>query len=305
MNWNREMKVIDLFCGVGGATLGFKRAGFEVILGVDIDEVALSSFKANHPEIETWQMDIMDLSAKDLPKADVILGSTPCTEFSIANRKRTCDMTLTYHFLKIVYHYKPRFWMLENVPGIARFLHGVRYNILNAADYGVPQRRKRCIAGKYPEPVPTHYEHHNSTLSGGTTLPWVLFGAIKHPDGARIVSKKGIAGAFRRANEMGKKGYRFDLQFVDDNDIMPTITATQFHGLRASSPVIWDNGILRQPSWLECVRAQSFPDDYVFKGTQEQRYHELGDAVPPLLAQAIALAIKEEAEGRDRDREGD
>ncbi len=288
------MKVIDLFCGVGGSTLGYKMAGFEVILGVDIDEVALSSYHANHPEIETWQRDIMQLSSEDLPKgADVILGSTPCTSFSIVNLKRICDTTLTYKFLKIIYDYKPRYWMLENIPGLAPFLHGVNYNILNAADYGVPQRRKRCIAGKYPRPTPTHFKLLNSTLLGGATLPWITFGNIKHPDGARIISKRGIAGAFRRANEMGRKGNRFDLQFVDENDIMPTICATQSHGFRASSPVIWDNGILRQPSWIECVRAQSFPDDYVFKGTQEQRYHQLGDAVPPLLARAVAEAIKE------------
>ena len=286
------LKVIDLFCGVGGSTLGYKMAGFDVVLAVDIDGVVLSAYQANHPEVETWQKDILELKAEDLPKADVILGSTPCASFSIANLKRMCDTTLTYHFLKIIYDYKPKYWMLENVPGLAPFLHGVHYNILNAADYGVPQRRKRCIAGKYPLPTVTHFEHSNSTLAGGATLPWVTFGEIKHPDGARIISKKGIAGAFRRANEVGRKGWRFDLQFVDDNDIMPTICATQFHGLRASSPVIWDNGILRQPSWLECVRAQSFPDDYVFKGTQEQRYHQLGNAVPPLLAKAVAEAIK-------------
>jgi DNA (cytosine-5)-methyltransferase 1 len=77
------MKAIDLFCGAGGSTLGYKMAGFEIILAVDVDEVALSSYHANHLEVETWQTDIMDLQAKDLPKADIILGSTPCAEFSM------------------------------------------------------------------------------------------------------------------------------------------------------------------------------------------------------------------------------
>ena len=292
------MKVIDLFCGVGGSTLGYKMAGFDIILAVDFDEIVLSAYSANHPEVETWQTDIMQLKAKDLPRADIILGSTPCAEFSIAKIKRTCDMTLTYHFLKIIYHYKPKFWMLENVPGLAPFLHGVNYNILNAADYGVPQRRKRCIAGKYSKPVPTHYEHYNSTLSGGATLPWVKFGEIKHPDGAKTISKKGIAGAFKRANKLGRKGWRFDMRFLDDDDIAPTLMATEYHGLRASSMIVWDQGKLRRLSWLECVRLQSFPDDYIFKGTQAQRYHQLGDAVPPLLAKAVAEAIKEK-EGND------
>ena len=287
------MKVIDLFCGAGGSTLGYKMAGFDVILAVDINEVVLSSYKANHPEVETWQTDIMQLTANDLPKADVILGSTPCAEFSIAKNNRTYDMTLTNHFLSIIYEYNPKYWMLENVPGIAKFLPlNTNYNILHAADYGVPQKRHRCIAGKYPLPTPTHSEHGNQTLDNGNLKPWAKFGEIKHPDGAKIISKKGIAGAFRRAQKMWKKGNSFNIRFVDDNDILSTLTSSEHHGLRSSSIIIWDEGKLRRLSWLESVRAQSFPDDYIFNGTQAQRYHQLGDAVPPLLAKAVAEAIK-------------
>jgi len=287
------MKAIDLFCGVGGATLGFKNAGFEVVLAVDIDKNALECYKVNHPEVPTLQTDILDLSVGDLPQADVILGSTPCTSFSIANRNRTCDMTLTNHFLDIVADYKPKFWILENVPPLSKHLpKSVSYNILNAADYGVPQRRRRCIAGRYPFPLPTHSKNGSKTYDNQKLEPWVRFGKIKHPEGARILSKRGIAGAFKRANLMGQRGYRFDLQFIDENDIVPTICATGYHGLRASTPVVYDCGVLRQLSWIECVRAQSFPDDYHFSGTVEQKYHMVGDAVPPRLAEAIARSIK-------------
>lgn len=290
------MKIIDLFAGVGGSTLGYKMAGFDIALAVDIDEVALSSYNANHPEVETWQKDIMQLTAKDLPKADVILGSTPCASFSIANLKRTYDTTLTYHFLKIIYDYKPKYWTLENVPGLAPFLHGVNFNILNAADYGVPQKRHRCIAGKYPLPTPTHSEHGNQTLDNGNLKPWVKFGEIKHPNGSHAISKKGIAGMVRRANEMGYKKCHFTPNFISDDDVLLTITASEFHGVRAGSQIVYDQGILRNLTWRECVRAQSFPDDYIFKGTQAQRYHQLGDAVPPLFARAVALAIKKDSE---------
>ena len=286
------MKVIDLFCGAGGSSLGYKMAGFDVILAVDINEVTLSAYKANHPEVETLQTDIMQLTAKDLPKVDVILGSTPCAEFSIAKKNRTYDTRLTYHFLKIIDEYKPKYWMLENVPGIAPYLHGVNYNILNVADYGVPQKRRRCIAGKYPLPTPTHSEHGNQTLNNGNLKPWVKFGEIKHPDGSKLISKKGIAGAFRRANEMGRKKCSFMPQFISDDDVLFTITASEFHGLRAGGHVIYDAGKLRHLTFLECVRAQSFPDNYIFNGTQAERYHQVGDAVPPLLAKAVAEAIK-------------
>lgn len=287
------MKVIDLFCGAGGSSLGYKMAGFDIILAVDVNEVVLSSYHANHPEVETLQADIMQLTAKDLPKADIILGSTPCQEFSTANLNRTYDTDLTYKFLKIIYDYKPKYWMLENVPGLAPYLHGVDYNILNAADYGVPQKRKRCIAGKYPLPTPTHSEYGNQTLNNGNLKPWVKFDAIKHPDDNKVFSQKALVGAFKRAQKMWKKGNTFNFRFVGDNDVVPTLLATEPAGLRTSSIIVWDEGKLRRLSWLECVRTQSFPDDYIFKGTQVQRYHALGDAVPPLLAKAVAEAIKE------------
>jgi len=291
------LKVIDLFCGAGGSTLGFKLAGFDVILGVDIDEVALSSYNANHPEIATWQMDILDLSADKLPEADVIRGSTPCTEFSLAKRIRTYDMTLTNHFLKIVKSYKPKYWVLENVPSIAFFLPpSTPYNLLCAANYGVPQQRKRCIAGEYPYPPPTHSKHPTATLDGRTLFPWVKFGTIKHPDGAKIVSKDGIAGAIRRSNQLGRKKCSFVVHVLDEDDVLFTITATEYHGIRTPSTVIWDQGTLRRLSFIECVRGQSFPDNYIFKGTLDQRFHQLGDAVPPLLAKAIAEAIRRNQE---------
>jgi len=298
---NMGLKVIDLFCGAGGSSLGYKMAGFEVVLAVDISEVALSSYKANHPEVETWQMDIMQLAAKDLPEADVILGSTPCQEFSIANINRTYDMTLTNHFLSLIHEYNPKYWMLENVPGIAKFLPDtVNYNILLAADYGVPQKRKRCIAGKYPLPTPTHSEHGEQTLNPPLIKPWIKFGKIKSPDGegGTTISKRGIEGVFKRANKRGRKGYSFNIQFVDDHVVLPTVTSTEYHGLRSSSIVIWDEGRLRRISFHECTRAQSFPDNYIFKGTQAQRYHQVGDAVPPLLAKAVAEAIKENEHAR-------
>ena len=291
------MKVIDLFCGAGGSTLGYKMAGFDVILAVDINEVALSSHKANNPDVETWQTDIMQLTANDLPKADVILGSTPCQEFSTAKLNCTYDMTLTNHFLKIIRDYKPKYWMLENVPTIAKHLPDNNYNILNSADYGVPQKRRRCIAGKYPLPTPTHSEHGNQTLDNGNLKPWVKFGEIKSSCGNKVFSQKALVGAFKRAQKMWKKGNTFNFRFVGDNDVVPTLLSTESARLRTSSIIVWDEGKLRRLSWLECVRVQSFPDNYIFNGLQMQKYHQLGDAVPPLLAKAVAEAIKEKESG--------
>jgi DNA (cytosine-5)-methyltransferase 1 len=143
------MKILDLFCGVGGSTLGAKLAGATVTDAYDWDKVALENYHRNHPEVRTHKTNILYLSAQDLPAgADVLMGSTPCEKFSIANRwDRTEDMTMTNHFLKIVEEYKPRFWVLENVPPVRRFLLDRlpedQLRILLASDYGVPQGRKR------------------------------------------------------------------------------------------------------------------------------------------------------------------
>ena len=103
--------------------------------------------------------DILKLNPKRLPRHDVLLGSTPCASFSLANKpeNRTCDMTLTRRFLQIVDDVRPKFWLLENVPPVALHLSWHRRpKILNAADYGARQMRFRMIAGNYPIPELTN-----------------------------------------------------------------------------------------------------------------------------------------------------
>jgi len=153
------MRVVDLFCGAGGFSLGFERTGFEIVLAVDIDEARLRTYEVNHPSVKVWQEDILKLDETKLPKCDVLLGATPCASFSLANKPdhRTEDMSLTNRFLQIVDRIKPRWWALENVPPVALKLPWTRRpKILNAADYGARQIRFRMFAGNYPIPQLTH-----------------------------------------------------------------------------------------------------------------------------------------------------
>lgn len=280
------MEAIDLFCGAGGSTLGAKLAGHRVTHAYDIDSTSLDAYQENHPEVEVHQTDILDLDANQLPKgAEIFLGSTPCESFSLLNlHDRSCDMQLTRHFLNVVKDYKPAIWVMENVPQIARFLNGTPYRLLCAANYGVPQRRVRCMVGNYTEPGQTHAEH-----PCGHLRPWVTFGKIRddNKDNWSVISMKGLSGAYKRAWEMGKKGNSFHLQFIDESGVLPTVTSSESHGVRCGSTIVYEGGMLRRLTFLECVRAQSFPDDYVFKGTVQQKYKQVGQAVPPLLMKAI------------------
>ena len=111
-----RIKVIDLFCGAGGFSQGFKEAGYEIILGVDNDPDAVTSY---HRNIGTCLLkDVREFEFNGWGKPDVVIGSPPCQSFSQANRKtRTCDLTLIDRFLDLVKRLQPRVWIMEEVEG--------------------------------------------------------------------------------------------------------------------------------------------------------------------------------------------
>lgn len=171
------LRVLDLFCGAGGASWGLHQAGLKVVLGVDCWSVALETHKANLPDCEVMEADLGTLDPLTLPKVDVVWGSPPCPNFSVANKKRDpkAGMVLVNRFLEIVDTLRPRFWVMENVPPVLDYLkiQGVRSAVLNAADYGTPQIRRRAFVGRYPMPVPTHASAATGTLEGGFLPKWV------------------------------------------------------------------------------------------------------------------------------------
>jgi DNA (cytosine-5)-methyltransferase 1 len=173
---SRRFTVLDLFCGAGGLSLGFRAAGFEVVLAIDHHRPALDTYSRNlgsHAEMR-------DLSAEVvLPEADVIVGGPPCQGFSSAGMRRSGDVrnNLVSHFAQVVTRLRPRAFVFENVEGFLTAEEGERviellapllavgYKIhlrkINAANYGVPQHRKRVVAigglGWEPSfPEPTH-----------------------------------------------------------------------------------------------------------------------------------------------------
>lgn len=233
------MKVIDLFCGVGGFSEGFKQAGFEVVLAIDNWELALNSHKANHPDSEHWLVDIMYLES--LPKCDVIIASPPCTEFSVAkimggdDRKPEKGMELVIKTLALIGNNNPKYWIIENVWGLEHYLEGHNLIKVDCYNFGSKSHRKRIFYGQFPTPkkiVPFAKAYPTITAQGGG-------------------GKWGNVGAWKK---FGLKNYALDYNLMLD--------------------------------------VMGFPKNYITLGNKSEIKKQIGNAVCPPTARAIAEAIQ-------------
>lgn len=187
--------MLDLFCGAGGFSEGFKEMGFDIVYALDNWKPATDTIKENHPETEVVKADITEIEPSELPHADVIIGGPPCTEFSYSKKGGGGNikegMKLVLRFLYYVQKLKPKWWIMENVPrllntlppkvslrklGIEKegFLEIPKRMVMNSADFGTPQKRLRLISGKYPTPKQTHSQISDmQSLTNVKYLPWV------------------------------------------------------------------------------------------------------------------------------------
>lgn len=161
-----SFKMIDLFCGAGGLSLGFRQEGFVTVLANDIEACCIDTYAHNHPETKRDRIILGDIKdvADDIEnivteKVDVVVGGPPCQGFSFANRQRIIDdprNRLYRYYVDIVSKVKPKFFVMENVKGMLsvadqvkedfnKIGYSVSYAVLNAKDYGVPQNRERLI----------------------------------------------------------------------------------------------------------------------------------------------------------------
>jgi DNA (cytosine-5)-methyltransferase 1 len=333
----RTPTAVDLFCGAGGLTVGLKQAGFRVIGAVELDPVAADTYRANQRIPVLWTTDIRQLEATALMRTlslrsgelDLLAGCPPCQGFStmrtLKRRNSVPDdrNDLVVEFLRFVRVLRPRAVMLENVPGLnkdrrmrkfARVLRGMGYlvdqRIVDAADYGVPQRRQRMLLlatrGFFmtvPAPVP--YVATVRETIGGLPRPG------KSGDALHDVGESRRADVMDRIRRIPKNGgSRSDLPassqltchsetngFYDVygrmawNSVAPTITSG------CSNP---SKGRFLHPSQnraitlREAALLQTFPAGYVFSMDRGKEHAAamIGNALPPRMIKAFALAVK-------------
>jgi DNA (cytosine-5)-methyltransferase 1 len=199
---------IDLFAGAGGMTLGFEQAGFDVVAAVEIDPIHCATHKFNFPQWAVICQNVVNLSGQQIRIAaqiedqeiDLVFGGSPCQGFSLIGKRALDDPrnSLVFHFIRLVLELQPKYFVLENVKGLTigkhiNFLAEVikefeqqgyqverEYQVLNAANYGVPQSRERlfllgCKQGlqlpKYPLPITISPKDLTSKRSNYLDLP--------------------------------------------------------------------------------------------------------------------------------------
>lgn len=319
-NSQSNLTFVDLFSGAGGITKGFELAGFEGVCGLDWFPEAARTYRRNfsHPFIEgdikcaDKKKEFYNTVAKELNgrPLNIVAGGFPCQGFSMAGNRIVDDPrnSLYKELLEIVKTLKPEFVVLENVVGLRSMLGGkveqmilndfedagyqLNVTVLRAADYSVPQKRDRVIfignrigiTSYHPKPFlqPADYVTTGEAIADLMNLPDNA--AFNH------VSTKHRPDMAQRMLELeeGKslyKGYSDAWKKCAWDE--PSCTIKENHGGVNVHPKL-----ARVLTAREMARLQSFPDDFIFEGPKNKQLVQLGNAVPPLLAKAIGLAIR-------------
>lgn len=299
------MKVVSLFSGAGGLDLGFKMAGHEIIWANDLYGDAVETYKKNLGDHIVCE-DISKVNEDEIPDCDIVIGGFPCQGFSVANTKRHVNderNELYKQLIRIIKSKNPKFFLAENVKGLTNLAKGevfkmilsdftelgyhVKYKILNAADYGVPQTRQRVIIvgvrndinWEYVYPDPTHSQKGDLGLPKWVSVSEAL-APIPDPDKPNNILNHTYSKY--KLNINGYIGHRL----LDPDKPAPTVTA---RGDNKGGVVIHPhpNG-QRRMSCRELATIQSFPMGFEFFGNNSSIYRQIGNAVPPLLGYAVA-----------------
>lgn len=315
------MRAVDLYAGVGGWSLGLGMAGVEVVASYEWwREANLTNLKNNgHPSHE---VDIRFLEAKSVPEVDIVVGSPPCTHFSLANRGGKGNVLEglkdVEKFLEVVAAVKPRFWAMENVPRLAEIFQSeinqggslhrfARLNpsvaVLDCSEWGVPQRRKRAIIGNFDLDLLLSYRSSCRSVSLGHVLSSLSSDPAVDPvygiklAGGELVDharEEPLSKEEERINRDAKVNHPIynGMSFPDDTARPSrTVTATCTRVSRESI-VVAEGASFRRLTLRERASIQSFPISYQFYGTSHNNKQKMiGNALPPLVAYYIANAM--------------
>ena len=324
----KKYTYMDLFAGAGGMSLGFDNAGFKNLLAVEFNKDFAETYKKNFPRHNLIVDDIKNVTEQQIydiiknEKVDVIIGGTPCQGFSIAGNigRNFIDddrNRLFKEFVRFVKIIKPRVFVLENVAAMEKHNKGktikeivssfkeigydIKYKVLNAVNYGVPQERRRIfIVGTLGENNFEYPHEINKTvtvkdaiddlpkLENGETSEIPNHTAMKHS--AQMLEKMSYVSDGGNRNDIPeslrpKSGD--SRKYIRYNSKKPSFCVT------GDMRKIFHYSQNRALTCRELARLQTFPDSFVFLGNTGKVQQQIGNAVPVLLANKIALQVKE------------
>lgn len=317
-------RAIDLYSGVGGWSLGLALAGIEVVESFEWWDEAARTHGRNFKS-PVRQMDIRSLDVESLPTGlDFVVGSPPCTQFSYSNRGGNGDIADGLldiaKFLEVVAHAQPRYWVMENVPRVAQILeeaiagrgklrqfHDLFSDILvvDMAEFGLPQGRKRMLAGNFPAELLLSYRARASRRTLGDVLGALDGDPVTDPIYGLTLPRDQVSGLVNeeplgfeeaRMNREAKQYHPIYnvMQFPDVLD-RPSRTVTALcTRVSRESIVVESNAGFRRLSLRERACLQGFPISFQFHGkTYPSNIKMIGNAVPPLMTYYLAHALQE------------
>lgn len=345
------LKFADLFCGAGGFTHGLESAGLQCVLGVDNDEHAVDAYRLNHKHHECLKLDLsyqknQKIVAKQLKKegVDLIVGGPPCQGFSIFGKRRFVNTRrhdvksdkrndLVFAFANIIKDVKPDWFIMENVPGImsahnGSYIDAIRkfftknkyrteIRMINTADYGVPQKRKRFILFgtktdlMVPWPKPKFFETPESWQLHYRTVGEVLndladestLGRYKNhfvPSHSKVVSERfsyikegeklnveSLPSNLKIGTKTGRPISNYSNIFRRLHRDKPSNTIVPGHNAFPVHPTLNRTLTIR-----EAARIQTFPDNFEFVGPIIKQGLQVGNAFPCSVAQIIGERLR-------------
>ena len=321
------MRVVSFFAGCGGFDLGFEQAGFDVVWANEFEPHCRATYLRNHPDTEFVLGDICKIDPNTIPDCDGFIGGPPCQSWSVAGKQKGLEDERGKLFLKyidMIEAKQPKFFVIENVRGLLdsvfkyvfiMFLdrldkagYDVKWKLLDAVNYRIPQNRERVFIVGFRKDLYINYTFPAPTCTEPITLERTISDIKEQPTFYKVADEvqpnasrpnhdvlaSGFSAYYYRGNR--RRGWQqpsFTIHATADNaPLHPSSPKMLYFGHEKWEFQKNKLSQYRRLSVRECARIQTFPDNFIFEGTDiKAQYKMIGNAVPPRLSNVLAKSI--------------
>lgn len=307
-NERAPLKMIDLFCGIGGTRLGFQLTGkTKTVFSSEIDKFSIKTYHANFGEFPSG--DITKISTNIIPDHDILVGGFPCQAFSQAGKKlgfEDARGTLFFEIARIIREKRPKAFLLENVKNLKTHDKGntfkviesvlksmnyeVFHKVLKAKDFGVPQNRERIYIVGFDKEVIQNYDEfkYPEPLNIKTKVGDIL---EKNVNDKYTISDKLWEGHKRRKEEHKEKGNGFGFSLFNENSEYTNTISARYYKDGSEILIEQEDKNPRKLTPREAARLQGFPERFIIPVSDTQAYRQFGNSVAVPVIHEIAKNI--------------